>query len=764
MRFVPALVLSGCISFAPVKQHVSGTLEGACIPSTCDVGYCGVFNDGCGGALDCGGCVAPATCGGGGEENRCGTAATMMMMDPVVPADPVDAGISASFMPTSLVAGNALAATITISAVASNSTAGGSVAVTLPASYLSVTWTCTPSGGATATPPNGNGAPSFSVSLPGGSSVVCSLNGTVNAGAATASESLTATVSATGDGNAANNIAQASVSITAVPPPPAPVIGSVDSIAQTGTPSGACDNATPPEWTNTSPEIRQGAGAVKIALIGTNMQNATGASIAISTGTTDASHATLPVACLRVVDATHAVVYASVPHGVRRTMTTTAPIYTVTLNALGGGTSNASGGITITPITVSANAFGNATQAGTPSNPYRNFTYALTRAGTDDTIDLISTGSPAIFDPGSGETYPTCSASHGGASCNTYNVDSLGSLTIRSPQVRSVLRGRDADALDCDVGASNAALVVRNTALILQNVEFRAFGTRAIDFTSATTADALNVSESAFSKICGHGIRTVGPAQTTIGGYGPSYGSGTLSFSQIGESKNGADSPSGFGSSAIEAYHLAGGQGAILFVVASANFSDNETGISVSGNLYASISGDLTFTNHRTAIDAGNTAADTSAVPALELNSICGNTININGSTTWGINTGVRTRIAHTLFSAGPYSAASMSHIRIYGTPTVRVEWSSMVLISPGSCSPGPVTRVARGFEASSTPGVVTLSHTPFSYEYGASTCVENDSPAVGSYPGDSGDLRWMLTGPTGTVVVVNDQDPCALN
>jgi hypothetical protein len=48
---------------------------GACVPTTCTAAgaECGDFPNGCGGLLHCGTCVAPATCGGGGTPNKCGT-------------------------------------------------------------------------------------------------------------------------------------------------------------------------------------------------------------------------------------------------------------------------------------------------------------------------------------------------------------------------------------------------------------------------------------------------------------------------------------------------------------------------------------------------------------------------------------------------------------------------------------------------------------------------------------------------------------------
>lgn len=46
----------------------------SCVPKTCqDLGLgCGPAGDGCGGLLDCGQCILPATCGGGGTPGKCG--------------------------------------------------------------------------------------------------------------------------------------------------------------------------------------------------------------------------------------------------------------------------------------------------------------------------------------------------------------------------------------------------------------------------------------------------------------------------------------------------------------------------------------------------------------------------------------------------------------------------------------------------------------------------------------------------------------------
>jgi hypothetical protein len=47
---------------------------GNCTPRTCSAQNiaCGPAGDGCGGALDCGTCTAPDTCGGGGTSYQCG--------------------------------------------------------------------------------------------------------------------------------------------------------------------------------------------------------------------------------------------------------------------------------------------------------------------------------------------------------------------------------------------------------------------------------------------------------------------------------------------------------------------------------------------------------------------------------------------------------------------------------------------------------------------------------------------------------------------
>lgn len=61
-----------CVGGLDLK-HIGLPNPGLCVPSTCaKQGFnCGRAGDGCGGILDCGTCVAPETCGGGGVAEVC---------------------------------------------------------------------------------------------------------------------------------------------------------------------------------------------------------------------------------------------------------------------------------------------------------------------------------------------------------------------------------------------------------------------------------------------------------------------------------------------------------------------------------------------------------------------------------------------------------------------------------------------------------------------------------------------------------------------
>ena len=70
------IVDSGQDSTGPVDSQA---LDTACMPRTCAStgANCGSVTDGCGGVLNCGTCVAPETCGGGGTANKCGSPASL---------------------------------------------------------------------------------------------------------------------------------------------------------------------------------------------------------------------------------------------------------------------------------------------------------------------------------------------------------------------------------------------------------------------------------------------------------------------------------------------------------------------------------------------------------------------------------------------------------------------------------------------------------------------------------------------------------------
>jgi hypothetical protein len=69
-----------CVGGLDLKSIGFSGPPGTCVPLTC-VGQgftCGAAGDGCGGELQCGTCVAPETCGGGGTPSVCGMPTTTM--------------------------------------------------------------------------------------------------------------------------------------------------------------------------------------------------------------------------------------------------------------------------------------------------------------------------------------------------------------------------------------------------------------------------------------------------------------------------------------------------------------------------------------------------------------------------------------------------------------------------------------------------------------------------------------------------------------
>src|SRR5678815_464735 len=79
---VGAFVLTACVAEGDNidQSNAEGVAankrcHASCCPKTCAaLGFnCGSAANGCGGTLDCGTCTAPATCGGSGIANVCGT-------------------------------------------------------------------------------------------------------------------------------------------------------------------------------------------------------------------------------------------------------------------------------------------------------------------------------------------------------------------------------------------------------------------------------------------------------------------------------------------------------------------------------------------------------------------------------------------------------------------------------------------------------------------------------------------------------------------
>ena len=70
--------ISACIDPTCASDFLFVTAPTTCTPTTCGAQgkNCGFISDACGGTLNCGTCIAPQTCGGGGVPNVCGGACT----------------------------------------------------------------------------------------------------------------------------------------------------------------------------------------------------------------------------------------------------------------------------------------------------------------------------------------------------------------------------------------------------------------------------------------------------------------------------------------------------------------------------------------------------------------------------------------------------------------------------------------------------------------------------------------------------------------
>lgn len=126
-----------------------------------------------------------------------------------------DADVSASMSatPNAYSPGNALQYTITVSNAGPAGAASTTLVDTFPAAYQSSTWTCAPSGGATC-PAGSSGNIVGSASLPSGSHITFTVNGTVAPGTTgTLSNSMTAVVGPPAtDPNGTNNTASLDLS------------------------------------------------------------------------------------------------------------------------------------------------------------------------------------------------------------------------------------------------------------------------------------------------------------------------------------------------------------------------------------------------------------------------------------------------------------------------------------------------------------------------------------------------------------------------
>jgi len=128
-----------------------------------------------------------------------------------------DVAVAMSADPPQYTAGTPLTYTITVSNAGPAASSSTTVVDAFPSDYDNVTWTCAPSGGATC-PASGTGTIAGSVTLPSGSAVVFTVDGTVAAGTTGAlSNTATAVVGAPQtDPDTTNN----SVTLDVDPAPP----------------------------------------------------------------------------------------------------------------------------------------------------------------------------------------------------------------------------------------------------------------------------------------------------------------------------------------------------------------------------------------------------------------------------------------------------------------------------------------------------------------------------------------------------------------
>ena len=124
-----------------------------------------------------------------------------------------DVSVSMSATPTAYTAGSAMQYTIVVANAGPASSPSTTLVDTFPSALQSPTWTCAPSGGATC-PAGSGGNIVGSASLPSGSHITFTVNGTVAAGTTgTLSNSMTAVVGAPAtDPNGTNNTASLDLS------------------------------------------------------------------------------------------------------------------------------------------------------------------------------------------------------------------------------------------------------------------------------------------------------------------------------------------------------------------------------------------------------------------------------------------------------------------------------------------------------------------------------------------------------------------------
>ncbi|MCC6807787.1 MAG: hypothetical protein IT381_10205 [Deltaproteobacteria bacterium] len=686
-----ALGLSACLHFGPVLGVEDNTvLTGDCVPSACDAGSCGVFDDGCGTALDCGGCPEGETCGGGGIDRTCGAPQL------------TDLAVALANVPATV----ELGAPMTFAVIASNASAaaavGASISVPLPAPFSSVTWTCTAMGDALCPAASGSGTIAAVARIGALSSLTFAVTATIAVDAAASPITTSASVNVTSsiDPVAANNVANLSLPVA---------LPELSSLALTGAGTFAT-------------QVRVGVGNITLAVSGTKLRGVTGLTIIPVAG------AALVVSSLNVTGAAALGAVVNVLHG--------AVVGSYAVRAINVAGASAPIALEVTAITAGGSGTDIGLDAvGTTLKPFRTLHHAISVAASGDRIAL-GTGDY------SAEPWPVCASPPCGSTLANVpagvTIEGVaGSASESATTVTHTVLDAGYTAASCSVaGSDNSAFVLDagGSPITLKNLALRGFRNAVVVRGAASgpipagdvILDSVRIEGNCDTGVNinrGVRVRVRGPALGAPGSPPPT----TIYGHQYGIIATGIviDHPLGAPSTNV----------AELFFDGQVNVHDNGTGVVARKAVRVQVNGKAIFTLNGIGIEFQN--EDNNAAPGYSLDVVAdaGAFHEFRRHPGVPISTRARTRIRRTHFS----NAASS------GTPP-----PMFIMQQSGPCfalqlgdgaergdndfalSQLPVNSAdSVGIQAASPPCPVEMSANTWSSYLGAL-----GAPAPGNYPG----------------------------